>query len=201
VPRYRNPLTLLQASLRLVEASAVTSAKTSANLSIQAAETAKLAVRGDVNAGGDTRVVPATPAPKAGSSLLSLTAENWPEIVKELDISGMPRQLANNCLFVSATDSQCSLQLQENAAHLNTERFASRLQTAVNEWSGKTLKLLIQTTQAELETPARLEEAAQAAELEAARVAIDEDPLVQNLLQQVDGKLDAASIEPVSKET
>ena len=162
----------------------------------------KLAVRGDVEAGGASRVVPATPAPKAGSSLLKLTPEDWPEIVKELDVSGMPRQLANNCLLVSASDSLLTLQLEETAEHLNTSRFAARLETAVNDWSGTSRKLDIQMTAATLEaTPARLDEAAQAAELEAARESIDQDPLVQSLVQQVDGQVDAASIEPKSKES
>ena len=162
----------------------------------------KLAVRGDVEAGGASRVVPATPAPKAGSSLLKLTPEDWPEIVKELDVSGMPRQLANNCLLVSASDSLLTLQLEETAEHLNTSRFAARLETAVNDWSGTSRKLDIQMTAAKLDaTPARLDEAAQAAELEAARESIDQDPLVQSLVQQVDGQVDAASIEPKSKES
>ena len=164
------------------------------------ADPAKLAVRGNVDAGGASRVVPATPAPKAGSSLLKLTPENWPEIVKELDISGMPRQLANNCLLVSATDSLITFQLEENAEHLNTARFAARLESAVNDWSGQSpRKLAIQVTAATLDaTPARLDEAAQAAEFEAARVSIDQDPLVQSLVQQVDGQIDATSIEPKS---
>ena len=162
-------------------------------------EAAKLAVRGAVEAGGASRVVPATPAPKANSSLLKLTPEDWPEIVKELDVSGMPRQLANNCLLESITDSSMTLQLEENAEHLNTARFASRLESAVNDWSGQSRKLAIQITATKLEaTPARLDEAAQAAELEAARDSIDRDPLVQSLVQQVDGQIDAASIEPKS---
>jgi len=146
----------------------------------------KLPIRGDVNAGGESRVVPATPLPKASNSKLSLNAEDWPALVHELDISGMPRQLANNCLLVSATDAQVTVQLEENAEHLNTDRFSSRLETALSDWSA---------------TPARLDEAAQAAQLEAARVAIDQDPVVQSLIQQVDGKVDTASIEPLSSES
>ena len=162
-------------------------------------EAAKLAVRGAVEAGGASRVTPATPAPKANSSLLKLTPEDWPEIVKELDVSGMPRQLANNCLLESITDSSITLQLEENAEHLNTARFASRLESAVNDWSGQSRKLVIQITATKLDaTPARLDAAAQAAELEAARDSIDRDPLVQSLVQQVDGQIDAASIEPKS---
>ena len=111
----------------------------------------------------------------------------------------MPRQLANNCLLESITDSSITLQLEENAEHLNTARFASRLESAVNDWSGQSRKLVIQITATKLDaTPARLDEAAQAAELEAARDSIDRDPLVQSLVQQVDGQIDAASIEPKS---
>jgi len=129
----------------------------------------------------------------------AFTASDWPQIVEELDISGMPKQLANHMEMTSYDGKQLHLKLEASSEHLNTSRFADRVNSAFTEWLGKQIRLSITVVDAELVTPARLAAKAQAEEMAAARKSIDQDPVVQQLIDRVDASVDPASIQPVSE--
>ncbi len=147
-----------------------------------------------------------TPAPKAEVAVpvsvvdkTAFTAADWPQIVEELDISGMPKQLATNMEMSSFDGKQLQMKLESSSEHLNTSRFAERVSSAFGEWVGETVRLNITVIDAELVTPARLAAKAQEEEMAAARKSIDQDPVVQQLIDRVDASVDPASIQPVSE--
>ena len=129
----------------------------------------------------------------------AITSSDWPRIVNELDISGMPRQLASNSVLHSFDAGHWTLNLETASEHLNTARFSERVRSALSVWLGTDVRLTIDLVDAELETPARLDEQRRESEMAAARVSIDQDPVVRQLIDKVDGSVDEASIQPLSE--
>ena len=143
-------------------------------------------------------IKPAAPAKSFDPvSLDSIQSENWADTVGKLPLSGMPRQLAAQCVFHTREGTHLNLQLETPQEHLNTAQFRARFQTALSEYTAEDVTIEIETVNEELNTPARIEQKRQDDALAAARVAIDEDPLVKELLSGVDGVVDQNSVQPV----
>ena len=128
----------------------------------------------------------------------SFSPEDWPHVVDKLDIAGMPLQLANNCSLVEVTDSTVGFKLERSSEHLNTPRFQEREQTALSAWLGRSIKNQVEIVDSDVVTPAKLDAKKQADALAAAHVSIHEDPIVQQLIDKVDGAVDESSVRPLS---
>jgi len=111
----------------------------------------------------------------------------------------MPRQLANNCALVSDSDNTVVLEINADNEHLNTDRFAARLQTALAEYTGRPVQLSIRLSSSTLDTPAVRTAKSKAEALVAAKASIESDPLVQQLVSEVDGVVDSDSVQPISE--
>ena len=110
----------------------------------------------------------------------------------------MPRQLAAHASLVGVDGARVSLRLGPDHEYLNTPRFAARLAEALSAWAGAEVTLDLGVSDAPLETPARLQQKNEAAELDAARVAIDADPKLAWLLGELGAEVDPASVRPVA---
>ncbi|MBX2886405.1 MAG: DNA polymerase III subunit gamma/tau [Granulosicoccus sp.] len=129
----------------------------------------------------------------------SLAPDNWASHVARMGLAGMPRQLANHCALVSNSEDTVTLEISPDNEHLNTARFVSRLTTALSEYTGRPLQLSIQESSQPLDTPALRNQQAEAEALEAAKASIEADPLVRQLINQVDGVVDSESVQPVTE--
>lgn len=144
--------------------------------------------------------VEASASPAASSiDKTNLTAADWPHVVSELDVAGMPLQLANNCTWSGMNSDRVQLQLEESAEHLNTERFVERLRNALSEWFGRDMRLTIDQVAQSLETPAKISQKQAEDDMAAAHDSIKLDPIVRQLIEQVDGAVDEASIRPLNR--
>jgi len=130
--------------------------------------------------------------------IASLSVDTWPAAVANMSLSGMPRQLASHSVLANVTGSNITLHLEDHAEHLNTTQFNARLQTALSEYTRSDIALSITVVSETLDTPAKLEKQRNEASLKAARAAIDEDPLVKQLLSEVDGVVDHDSVQPIN---
>ena len=128
-----------------------------------------------------------------------MTSEDWPRLVSELDIAGMPLQLASHCTWVGLNKNQVILQIEASSEHLHTDRFVERLQSALSQWFGREMKIAFEQVTQSLNTPAKLAEAQAARDMAAAHDSIKLDPIVQQLIKQVDGAVDEASIRPLGQ--
>ncbi len=90
-----------------------------------------------------------------------------------------------------------NLQLESASEHLNTPRFSERVQAALSQWLGRPVKLQIGLVEGELSTPSRIDDQVRADQMNAARVSIDQDPVVRQLIDRVDGAVDENSIAPL----
>jgi DNA polymerase-3 subunit gamma/tau len=119
--------------------------------------------------------------------------------VAELDISGMPRQLASQTELVGFSNNRIQLRLQSTSEHLNTQRFFERVNAALNDWMGQEVRVDIALVDEKLRTPANIDEEYVATEMAAARLSIGEDPVVRQLIDRVDASVDESSIQPIGE--
>jgi len=134
-----------------------------------------------------------------GAPLESLNAENWEQTVASVGLSGMPRQLASHCVLHTREGTRLNLQIEAEQAHLDTPQFSARLATALSEYTRSDVTISIKQVDNKLNTPARIEEQKKADALNAARAAIDADPMVKQLLSSVDGVVDVNSVQPIEE--
>ncbi|MFT5047736.1 MAG: DNA polymerase-3 subunit gamma/tau [Porticoccaceae bacterium] len=124
---------------------------------------------------------------------------DWHQIVAELDISGMPRQLASQTELVAFANNRVQLRLGSSSEHLNTQRFFERVNAALNDWLGQEVRLDIALIDGKLRTPANIDEEYAENEMAAARLSIGEDPVVRQLIDRVDAAVDESSIKPIGE--
>jgi len=184
-------------------------AAVSAQASATAATTAPAAALATAEQSPGAATSPAATSPAATTSdsaptarvggPITLSVDEWADTVSQLGLSGMPRQLAANCCLKAHSNGKVSLLLEADSEHLNSPRFCARLEKALGEYIGEAVSLNVELLSEEtLEaTPAKLQARTEQEELDAARVAIDEDPGVQRLIASVDGAVDADSVRPV----
>jgi len=144
----------------------------------------------------------ATATPKVTPQNIPLDAfstETWPDVVAGLAVSGMPRQLISHSVFNTREGDRLNLKLETEQEHLNTDQFRARLQTALSEYTKSDISIAIETVSETLNTPARIDQKNKDDALVAARAAIDDDPMVKQLLSEVDGVVDDDSVQPVGK--
>lgn len=144
---------------------------------------------------------PVAPATAAASTIDKRHVQpgDWHQVVSELDISGMPGQLASHSELVSCDATTVHLKLENSSEHLNSPRFAERVQAALSDWLGRDIKLTIEQVDGQLNTPARIDETIKSEGMAAARRSIDEDPVVKQLIDRVDGAVDESSIQPLGE--
>jgi DNA polymerase-3 subunit gamma/tau len=138
-----------------------------------------------VNGGNHVRDVPRT---------AELT--DWFALLRELDLRGPARQLADHCDLQSTAGGAWSLVLPPDKQHLNTQQLRGRLEAALKEHMGRELRVSIVPGTPARPTPADLRRANENERMRAAREAIESDPNVRALQAQLDATIEADSIRP-----
>jgi len=111
----------------------------------------------------------------------------------------MPLQLAHNCVWQSLHDNHISFQIESDSGHLVKDQFVERLQSAISLWFGRDMRLTVEQVMQSLNTPSKLAEAQAARNMAAAHDSIKLDPIVQQLIEKVDGAVDESSIRPIGQ--
>ena len=141
----------------------------------------------------------AEPEVQAGPpTTVALTADNWHETVALLGLSGMARQLAQNCELAELTETQVNFRLPPvHKSLLATKMPQDKLQAGLQEYLGRPVRVSIVLTEPSAETPAERSQAARREKQEKAVAAIESDPVVRDLLDLFDANLDENSIKPL----
>jgi DNA polymerase-3 subunit gamma/tau len=121
---------------------------------------------------------------------------DWAGLLRELDLRGPARQLADHCDLQSTMNGAWSLVLPADKQHLNTQQLRARLETALKEHVGRELRLSIVAGTPSRPTPADIRRAGENERMRAAREAIEGDPNVRALQAQLDATIEADSIRP-----
>ncbi len=135
---------------------------------------------------------PASTAPAAAGR-----EPGWAELVEQLDLAGMGRQLAMNCTLVSRVQGRFELALAEEHRHLRTPRTEARLIEVLTAWCGEPVQVLFADSATDQVTPAEQQRQQAEERLDAAREVIDRDPMVRAMRETFDAQVVEGSIRPL----
>ena len=160
----------------------------------------------DTNASRSSPVSPAradsppVPPPAASAAPVVEPAPDgdWHQIVAALPLSGLARELAQNCELGHLGESQCLLRLSPAQGHLQMKPSPDRLQQALSEYFGRPLQLRIELAQSEIDTPAATVGRQRQAQQERAATAIAQDTFVRDVIDSFDASLVESSIKPIA---
>ncbi|MBS1139591.1 MAG: ATPase, central region [Proteobacteria bacterium] len=147
-------------------------------------------VRSDL--GSAAEVIPKSP-PVASSGEM-----DWHQIVASLSLSGLARELAQNCELRQLGESQCLLRLSPAQGHLQMKPNPDRLQQALSEYFGRPLLVRIELAQNETVTPAETVGRQRQEQQERAATAIAQDTFVRDVIECFDASVVESSIKPIA---
>ena len=142
-------------------------------------------------------VAPATAVTTPGVVLED--AGDWPAFVQSLPLEGAARQLAMHTGFLGRTPFELRLGIDRTGSHLLTDQLKGRLSTAISERLGAAVTLRFETRETAADTPAARSGLAQEEAVQRARRAIEADPNVRALGDELGAELVPASIRPVGR--
>ena len=128
---------------------------------------------------------------------MPIEIRDWRSLVKEIKLGGMARMLADHCELRKFESNLLELSVPEPHRHLLEPAYNAKLQAALRKRFGEHLRLKIEVG-GKGNTPAAQEEREQQEKLDHAIEAIDTDPFVRDLVENLDAKVIDDSIKPVS---
>ncbi len=137
-------------------------------------------------------------APEAPTALQTLRIDtDWPEIVKVLPISGVDKELAQNCAVKAFNGAQVDLIATPASAPLASKERINRIEKTLSTMQGRQIKINIEIAESDLESPRQLEEREQQERQAQAKQAIESDKNVKSLMSAFDADINLNSIKPI----
>ncbi len=140
--------------------------------------------------------VTAAPVAPASSPAGATPGTKWAEVVAQLGLTGLMRELANNTTLESHADGTITLTLDESHAKLFSKEREEDLRLALEKYYGPPLRLKVNLGRPAVETPAKEKSRLQDERQQAAVQAIVEDPNVRALQEKFGARVNPASIRP-----
>jgi len=162
----------------------------------RAVQGATAAIPRTAGAGGGAAAAAAAPSPAPVPTITKVDAGSWPALVEAAQLSGMVRQFALNCVPASCEGNVLSLRLDAAAADRRTKQIEDKLTQALSKYFGREMRILIETSDASLATPARQRAVAEQDRAAHALAAFQEDATVKGLRERFGAEIDAASVRP-----
>src|SRR5690554_6206597 len=149
-----------------------------------------------------TPITSAPAAMPAANTIASVSAAGgdsaawWAQLVAELPIDGMLRNLAEQAALGERDGLRWTLLLETGHQVLATDERLEQLATIVSERLGSRVSLTVEWRDKVNDTPAQKIIAARQAKLEQTQRLISQDPVVVELITKFGGQLDLSSIKP-----
>ena len=141
--------------------------------------------------------VASVPEPLPASQPATGLALQWLELFPQLPISGMTGNIAANCSLIAMNGDDWLLHLDPAQGALFNSTQQRRLNEALDQHFGRSIRLSIELVRPEQETPAQAAARKRAERQREAEEAIDSDPLIQQMIRQFGATVRQDSIEPV----
>ncbi len=129
------------------------------------------------------------------------TETDWNTLVKTLNLNGMTKVLAENCVLKHLTKNNAHLQIDPKHASLANEKQTKQLQQVLQKQFSDDFQLKIDVCKLDTTSPAQQVEHKMTTALKDAKTALIEDPHVQSILQDFGGSLDENSIKIIKPQT
>jgi DNA polymerase III subunit gamma/tau len=150
--------------------------------------------------GAPEAAAPDAAAPNAPSvRLTSIDAGNWPTVVEAANLSGMVRQFALNCVPASFEHDVLALKLDQATADRRTRAAEDKLVQGLSKYFGRDIRIMFETAQSALATPARQRLLQEQDKVDRAAAAFEADPAVKGLRERFGADVDAASVKPANQ--
>ena len=130
-------------------------------------------------------------------SLDVLSSSNWHAVVSVIDAVGILKQLVEHSAFVSVEGSSLNLAVAPSHAAMLTAEREQQLQEKLSTYFGATLKLRIDKTQVETETPAARTGREQQERQTLAENSIVNDDNVKNIMDAFNAHVDIDTVQPI----
>lgn len=114
----------------------------------------------------------------------------WDVLLPRLKLTGMAQALASHCIIESFNGHQLILHLAPKHAPLYTKAVSERIAQALCETLGSPVSLDIKLVEAVTDTPAQRRQEADDQTFAQAKSQLESDPVVQQLVETFDAKLD-----------
>ena len=170
------------------QSSAISQSKPGDNINIDAAK--KLITSAD----------PVVTKNKNSLSLDDLNSDNWHEVVSSLSVVGILKQLVEHSAFVSLSGSQLNLAVAPSHTAMLTPDRQEHLQNKLSEHFSITLKLQIDKTQTNTETPAARTGRQEQERQTDAESSIINDDNVKNIMDAFSGQVNIDSVQPIESQ-
>ncbi len=137
---------------------------------------------------------PIAPVVNAPSDKHTLAGKSWAEMSAQLGLTGLAMALASHCVLKSVQDTGVQLALAPQHAPLLNSSSATRMETALSEYLGYSIRLKISLEETFEETLAAQQTRVQQQAQHAAEVDIKADPKVLALVQRLGAQVLTESI-------
>ncbi len=140
--------------------------------------------------------IPSSPGHAAPAARVA--ESGWNHIVQELDITGLTRQLAANCVLKEHAGGTLTLELHATHSKLLTDNSRERLQQALQTYLKQPVRLQIDTArEPQAESPAQAQERQRQERQNAAQQTVAKDARVQSLRDTFNATIDTGSVQPL----
>ena len=137
---------------------------------------------------------PVSSKPATTTDSTSMTISDWGSMLRRLNLSGMVRELAQNCELLSHAPGRIELKLSAAHRHLLTRAAQDRLQQALVAVLGSETRVSIDTVTSVGDTPASAANRTRQEQRNAAVAAIEGDPAIREMIELLDASINESSI-------
>lgn len=126
---------------------------------------------------------------------------DWRQIIDQLAINGMVKQMAANCVIKEKREDALLLALDSGYKQLLNAKAKTRLKHALSEYFDKDMNVEIElesTADSKMETPAQADSREKEARQKQAEQSVENDSFVQSLKNNFNAEVVPGSIKPVS---
>lgn len=128
---------------------------------------------------------------------VALDPEQWSDLCQHLGFSGPLRVLSQHLMPAVTTDPGVLLfKMEERDAHLHTQRLHKQLSQALGEHLQSPIKVKVQYTNDTLQSPARMQAAAEDKAHRKAHQAVASDTVINDLIETFDARIVPGSVRP-----
>src|SRR5262245_9299296 len=138
----------------------------------------------------------ATSAAPAESKKKSAGDAAWPELVAQLNLSGMARVLAQHCELLARDAARVELRIARAHQHLLNGPHQERLKAALEQHFGAKLRLAVQVADDVDASPAAVASRDKQQRQAQAAAEIEQDPFVRELMETFDARVVDSTIKP-----